>query len=78
MNTSTCFANHVSAEVVYAQCVSLPTEEDKDRIILSLKERLESLENKNKILKEENTTLKHRLIASLKVNLEYIIENKEA
>jgi len=78
MNTSTCFANHVSEEVVYAQCVSLPTEEDKDRIILSLKERLEFLENKNKILKEENTTLKHRLIASLKVNLEYIIENKEA
>ena len=78
MNTSTCFANHVSEEVVYAQCVSLPTEEDKDRIILSLKERLEFLENKNKILKQENTTLKHRLIASLKVNLEYIIENKEA
>ena len=78
MNTSTCFANHVSEEVVYAQCVSLPTEEDKDRIILSLKERLEYLENKNRILKEENTTLKHRLIASLKVNLEYIIENKEA
>ena len=78
MNTSTCFANHVSEEVVYAQCVSLPTEEDKDRIILSLKERLEYFENKNRILKEENTALKHRLIASLKVNLEYIIENKEA
>ena len=48
MNTSTCFANHVSEEVVYAQCISLPMEEDKDRIILSLKERLEFLENKTK------------------------------
>jgi len=78
MNTSTCFANHVSEEVVYAQYISLPTEEDKDRIILSLKERLEFFENKNRILKEENTTLKHRLIASLKDNLEYIIEDTEA
>ena len=78
MNTSTCFANHVSEEVVYAQYISLPTEEDKDRIILSLKEKLEFLENKNRSLKEENTTLKHRLIASLKDNLEYIIENTEA
>ena len=78
MNTSTCFANHVSEEVVYAQYISLPTEEDKDRLILSLKERLEFLENKNKTLKEENTTLKHRLIASLEHLLEYKIENKEA
>jgi len=44
--------------------MSLPTEEDKDRIILSLKENIEHLENKNKILKEENTSLKHRLIKS--------------
>ena len=77
MNTSTCFANHISEEVVYAQYISLPTEEEKDRIILSLKKRLEFLENKNKTLKEENTTLKHRLIASLKDNLEYIIEDTE-
>ena len=60
---------------LYTHNISLPTEEDKDRIILSLKERLEFFENKNRILKEENTTLKHRLIKSLKDNLEYIIED---
>ena len=29
MNTSTCFANHVLEEIVYAQQISLPTEDDK-------------------------------------------------
>ena len=77
MNTSTCFANHVSEEVVYAQHISLSTEEDKDRIILYLKERLEYLENKNRSLKEENTTLKHRLITCLEHLLEYKIKNTE-
>ena len=34
MNTSTCFANHVSEEVVYAQCTS----HGGQRRILSLKD----------------------------------------